>query len=58
MSDVIEAFYKAIKVNKNCQILNLGTGKPIEINEIVNLMGCKVLIYQRDLENLISHMQI
>tara|TARA_B100002019_G_scaffold293389_1_gene320670 strand:+ start:5668 stop:6645 length:978 start_codon:yes stop_codon:yes gene_type:complete len=41
VSDVIEAFYKAIKVNKNCQILNLGTGKPIEINEIVNLMGCK-----------------
>jgi UDP-glucose 4-epimerase len=41
ISDVIEAFYKAIKLKKNYQILNLGTGRPVSINQIVKLLGCK-----------------
>ena len=41
ISDVIEAFYKAIKIKKNFQIFNLGTGKPIAVNGIVKLLGCK-----------------
>ena len=41
ISDVIDAFYKTIKINKNQQIFNLGTGKPISVNKIVKLLGCK-----------------
>ena len=41
ISDVIEAFYKAIRINKNFQIFNLGTGKPTSVNDIVKLLGCK-----------------
>jgi UDP-glucose 4-epimerase len=41
ISDVIEAFYKAIRVKKNFQIFNVGSGKPISVNEVVKLLGCK-----------------
>tara|TARA_A100001011_G_scaffold363304_1_gene413107 strand:- start:1310 stop:2302 length:993 start_codon:yes stop_codon:yes gene_type:complete len=41
ISDVIEAFYKAIKIKKNFQIFNLGTGKPIAVKEIAKLLDCK-----------------
>ena len=41
ISDVIIAFYKSIKVKKNFKIYNLGTGKPISVNRIVKLLGCK-----------------
>jgi UDP-glucose 4-epimerase len=41
ISDAIEAFYKAIKIKKNFQIFNLGTGKPTSVNEIVKLLDCK-----------------
>ncbi|EDZ59849.1 UDP-glucose 4-epimerase [Candidatus Pelagibacter sp. HTCC7211] len=41
ISDVIQAFYKAIKIKKNFQTFNLGTGKPVAVNEIVKLLGCK-----------------
>ena len=41
VSDVVEAFYKSIKIRKNFQIFNLGTGKPVAINEIVKLLDCK-----------------
>jgi len=41
ISDVIEAFYKTIKIKKNFQIFNLGTSTPISVNKIVKLLGCK-----------------
>lgn len=41
ISDIIEAFYKTIKIKKNFQIFNVGTGKPISVNEIVKLLDCK-----------------
>tara|TARA_B110000483_G_scaffold237088_1_gene311287 strand:- start:6030 stop:7013 length:984 start_codon:yes stop_codon:yes gene_type:complete len=41
ISDAIEAFYKAIRVKKNFQIFNLGTGKPTAVNDIVKLLGCE-----------------
>jgi len=41
ISDVIMGFYKTIKIKKNFQIFNLGTGKPISVNRIVKLLGCK-----------------
>ena len=41
ISDVIEAFYKAMKIKKNFQIFNLGTGKPTSVNDIVKLLDCK-----------------
>ena len=40
VSDVIEAFYKVMRIKKNFQIFNLGTGKPTSINKIVKLLGC------------------
>lgn len=41
ITDVIEAFYKTIKIKKNFKIYNVGTGKPISINNIVKLLNCK-----------------
>ena len=41
ISDVIYGFSKALKVKKNFQIFNLGTGKPIAVNKIVKLLNCK-----------------
>lgn len=41
ISDVIEAFSKSMRLKKNFQIFNVGTGKPISINNIVKLLGCK-----------------
>ena len=41
ISDAVEGFYKALKIKKNFKILNLGTGKPISVNEIVKLLNCK-----------------
>ena len=41
ISDVIQAFYGAMKVKKNFEIFNVGTGIPISVNKIVNLLGCE-----------------
>lgn len=41
ISDVINVFYKTIRVKKNFQIFNIGSGKPISVNEVVKLLGCK-----------------
>ena len=41
ISDVIQAFYKVIKIKKNFQIFNLGTGNPIAVKDIVKLLGCR-----------------
>ena len=46
ISDVIEAFYKTIKL-KNLQILNVGTGKPVTVNYIVKLLNCKSITIQK-----------
>ena len=40
ISDVVTAFYKCIRLKKNFQIFNVGTGKPISINNIVKLLNC------------------
>tara|TARA_Y200000002_G_scaffold160258_1_gene132420 strand:+ start:5892 stop:6869 length:978 start_codon:yes stop_codon:yes gene_type:complete len=47
ISDVIEAFYKTIKIKKNLQILNVGTGKPVTVNYIVKLLNCKSITIQK-----------
>ena len=41
ISDVVLAFYKCINLKKNCQIFNVGTGKPISVNNIVKLLKCQ-----------------
>jgi len=41
ISDVVLAFYKCINLKKNCQIFNVGTGKPISVNHIVKLLKCQ-----------------
>ena len=41
ISDVVSAFYKCIDLKKNFQIFNVGTGKPISINNIVKILKCQ-----------------
>ena len=41
ISDIVDAFYRAIRVKKNFKIFNLGTGRPTSVNNIVKLLGCK-----------------
>lgn len=39
VTDVVSAFYKCINYNGKSDIFNIGTGKPISINRIVNILG-------------------
>jgi UDP-glucose 4-epimerase len=41
ISDIIGAFVKCMNIKKNFQIFNVGTGKPISVNKVVKLLGCK-----------------
>jgi len=41
ISDIIDAFIKCMNIKKNFQIFNVGTGKPISVNNVVKLLGCK-----------------
>ena len=41
ISDIINAFIKCMNIKKNFQIFNVGTGKPISVNNVVKLLGCK-----------------
>lgn len=41
ISDIISAFIKCMNIKKNFQIFNVGTGKPISVNNVVRLLGCK-----------------
>ena len=41
ISDVVDAFYKTMKIKKNLRILNLGTGKPVSVNDVVKLLVVK-----------------
>ena len=47
INDVIEAFYKTIKIKKNLQIFNVGTGHPVSVNYIVKLLNCKFINIQK-----------
>ena len=59
ISDVVLAFYKCINLKKNCQIFNVGTGKPISVNHIVKLLKCQsVNIPKRPGEPDITHANI
>ena len=40
ISDIISAFIKCMNIKKNFQIFNVGTGKPISVNNVVKLLGC------------------
>ena len=46
ISDIIGAFVKCMNV-KNFQIFNVGTGKPISVNKVVKLLGCKSIKFQK-----------
>ena len=41
VSDIVNAFYKCINYKGNARIFNVGTGKPVSVNKIVNLLKCK-----------------
>jgi UDP-glucose 4-epimerase len=41
VSDIVNAFYKCIKYKGNIKIFNVGTGKPVSVNRIVNLLKCE-----------------
>ena len=58
VSDVCEAFYKAIKSKKKNFILNIGSGKPQSVNTLLKIIGGKKFLYQKDPENQILLMQI
>ena len=42
MTDLANAFYKVANIRKTCQIYNVGAGKPVSINKLVNLIGGNV----------------
>jgi UDP-glucose 4-epimerase len=56
VTDVVTAFIKCIKYQGNKRIFNIGTGKPVSINEIVEILKCKkVNIPKRPGEPFITH---
>ena len=59
VSDVCEAFYKAIKSKKKNFILNIGSGKPQSVTTLLKIIGGKKFLYQKDLgEPNITHADI
>ena len=59
VSDVCEAFYKAIKSKKKNFILNIGSGKPQSVNTLLKIIGGKkVFIPKRPGEPNITHADI
>ena len=42
VTDLANAFYKVANIRKTCQIYNVGAGKPVSINKLVNLIGGNV----------------
>jgi UDP-glucose 4-epimerase len=59
VTDVVEAFYKAIFYNGNLSIFNIGTGHPVSINRIVKLLDCKkISIPKRPGEPQITHANV
>ena len=59
VSDVCEAFYKAIKSKKKNFILNIGSGKPQSVNTLLKIIVGKKFLYQKDPENQnITHADI
>ena len=47
---IYNAFYKVANIRKTSQIYNVGAGKPVSINKLVNLIGGNEFI-QKDQEN-------
>jgi UDP-glucose 4-epimerase len=45
--DVVNAFYKALFINKNFEIFNIGFGKSIKINVLADLIGGKKVFIPR-----------
>jgi len=41
VSDIVNAFYKCIHYVGNVRVFNVGTGNPVSVNKIVNLLKCK-----------------
>jgi len=54
--DVVDAFIKCIKYSGKKTIFNIGTGKPVSVNEIVKILNCKKTnIPKRPGEPFITH---
>ena len=54
VSDVVDGLLKSIHNKKSDnQILNLGTGRAVSVNQIVKMLNGKKLIFQRDQVNQI-----
>jgi UDP-glucose 4-epimerase len=59
VTDVAEAFFKAMFYQGNYNIFNIGTGNPISINRIVKLLNCnKITIPKRPGEPRITHANV
>ena len=59
VKDVAEAFYKSFVSKKNNKIYNVGTGKPISVNKLVELLkGKKIFVPKRPGEPFKTHANI
>ena len=43
VTDVVEAFFKAATTKLKGEIFNLGTGKPVQVKHLANLIGGKIV---------------
>jgi UDP-glucose 4-epimerase len=60
VTDVVDAFYKAMKTKKNGQIWNIGYGKPKSINFLIKCLGYfkKIYLPTRPGEPLVTYADI
>ena len=59
VTDIVQAFYKCIAYKGRFKVFNIGTGNPISINKIVNLLESKkISIPKRPGEPEITHANI
>ncbi len=59
VTDIAEAFYKCLNYKGKFSVFNIGTGNPITVNKIANLLKCeKITIPKRPGEPNITHANI
>ena len=60
VTDVVDAFYRAMKTSKNGEVWNLGYGKPASINYLIECLNYKKQVYlpKRPAEPDVTHANI
>ena len=54
VSDVVRAVMAAARSDVSREIFKVGTGVPVSVNRIVDLLGCEKFLFRSDLVNLIA----